>query len=114
VREQGHRHDVVMNVPAGAPAPVAAPAPAAAAVAQRASVPEAPAGGRTPALRSTPKPLFAVGDIGWMNGTSREKAPIFDTKFFTPEIRLDVNYLQDFNHPIEPHDRRSTEEFRSG
>ena len=47
-----------------------------------------------------------VGDIGWMNGTTREKAPIFDTKFFTPEIRFDVNYMQSRNHPHGPHDRR--------
>ena len=49
-----------------------------------------------------------------MNGTPREKAPIFDTKFFTPEIRLDVNYLQDLNHPIDHTIVGSTEEFRSG
>jgi hypothetical protein len=49
-----------------------------------------------------------------MNGTSREKAPIFDTKFFTPEIRMDVNYLQDFNHPVDHTIVGSTEEFRSG
>ncbi len=49
-----------------------------------------------------------------MNGTSREKAPVFDTKFFTPEIRLDVNYLQELNHPIDHTIVGSTEEFRSG
>ena len=57
---------------------------------------------------------FAVGDLGWMNGTSREKAPIFDTKSFTPEIRMDVNYLQDFDHPVDHTIVGSTEEFRSG
>ena len=44
---------------------------------------------------------WAVGDIGWMNGTPREHSPIFDTKFFTPEIRFDMNYLQSFNHPVD-------------
>jgi len=107
------RHDVVMNVPAGAPAPVAAPAPAASAVAQTASVPEALQAPNPGPAVDTETP-FAVGDIGWMNGTSREKAPIFDTKFFTPEIRLDVNYLQDFNHPVDHTIVGSTEEFRSG
>jgi hypothetical protein len=57
---------------------------------------------------------FAVGDLGWMNGTSREKAPIFDTKFFTPEIRFDSNYLQSGNHPQDHTISGSTEEFRSG
>ena len=41
-----------------------------------------------------------------MNGNTRKKAPIFDTKFFTPEIRLDVNYMQSLNHPSRPYDRR--------
>ena len=40
--------------------------------------------------------------------------PIFDTKFFTPEIRLDMNYLQSGNHPIDHTIVGSTEEFRSG
>jgi hypothetical protein len=111
IASKATRHDVVMNVPAGAPAPVAAAGAAPAAVAQ----------GVSPALQApeaapevdTQTP-FAVGDIGWMNGTPREKAPIFDTKFFTPEIRFDVNYLQDFNHPVDHTIVGSTEEFRSG
>jgi len=107
------RHDVVMNVPAGAPAPLAAAAPAPAAVAHTASVPEALQAPEPDPAVDTETP-FAVGDIGWMNGTSRERAPIFDTKFFTPEIRLDVNYLQDFNRPVDHTIVGSTEEFRSG
>ena len=107
------RRDVVMNVPPGAPARAAAPALAELPKAVAPSVPlalQAPEPG--PAV-DTQTP-FAVGDLGWMNGTSREKAPIFDTKFFTPEIRMDVNYLQDFNHPVDHTIVGSTEEFRSG
>jgi hypothetical protein len=107
------RRDVVMNVPPGAPAPAAAPALAALPKVVVPTVPlalQAPEPG--PAV-DTQTP-FAVGDLGWMNGTSREKAPIFDTKFFTPEIRMDVNYLQDFNHPVDHTIVGSTEEFRSG
>ena len=112
------RRDVAMNVPAavaGAPALAAAPAaPAAPTAAQMAAI--------IPEALQTPAPApevdlqtpFAVGDIGWMNGNTREKAPIFDTKFFTPEIRLDMNYLQSFNHPIDHTIVGSTEEFRSG
>jgi hypothetical protein len=114
------RHDIVMNVAAPAPAvaaaPAAAPPPAvaaAAAVAVAQLVPEAlqspPPG---PAV-DTQTP-FAVGDLGWMNGTTRTSTPIFDTKFFTPEVRFDVNYLQDFNHPVDHTIVGSTEEFRSG
>jgi hypothetical protein len=61
----------------------------------------------------THTPLANLSDVGWVNGNTRETTPIFDTKFFTPEIRLDVNYLHDFN---DPHDHTivgSTEEFRS-
>ncbi len=49
-----------------------------------------------------------------MNGNTREKAPIFDTKFFTPEIRLDMNYLQSLQPPEDHTIVGSTEEFRSG
>jgi len=88
------RRDVVMNVPA---------------VAQTVSPAlQAPEAG--PEVDTQTQ--FAVGDIGWMNGNSREKAPIFDTRFFTPEIRFDVNYLQDFNHPVDHTIVGSTEEFR--
>jgi putative OmpL-like beta-barrel porin-2/carboxypeptidase family protein len=62
----------------------------------------------------TVTPLADVGYIGWMNGTSRESSPIFDTKFFTPEIRLDMNYLQSSNNPKDHTITGSTEEFRSG
>ncbi|MEA3161874.1 MAG: hypothetical protein QOD95_3422, partial [Gammaproteobacteria bacterium] len=62
----------------------------------------------------TKTPWAGIGYVGWMNGTSREKAPVFDTKFFTPEIRLDMNYLQSLNHPHDHTIVGSTEEFRSG
>jgi hypothetical protein len=107
------RRDVVMNVPSGAPVPSPAPALAALPKAVTPTVPlalQAP----EPGPEVDTQTPFAVGDLGWMNGTSREKAPIFDTKFFTPEIRLDVNYLQDFNHPVDHTIVGSTEEFRSG
>jgi hypothetical protein len=127
VASKATRRDVVMNgptaVPAGAPsvaavppmpAPKSALPPSAPAVAQAApTVPEAlqaPA----PAPEVDLQTPFAVGDIGWMNGTPREKSPIFDTKFFTPEIRFDMNYLQSGNHPIDHTIVGSTEEFRSG
>src|SRR5580658_3367772 len=114
------RHDLVMNVaapaaPAPAAAPTAAPATLAQMVAQEVAkiVPEAlQAPAPAPAV-DTQTP-FAVGDLGWANGAGRATTPIFDTKFFTPEIRFDVNYLQDFNHPVDHTIVGSTEEFRSG
>ncbi|HEY8052722.1 MAG TPA: TonB-dependent receptor [Steroidobacteraceae bacterium] len=112
------RYDIVMNLtgPPPAPPPGVAGSPvlaAAAPAAIPASVPEAlQAPDAAPAV-DTQTP-FAVGDIGWMNGNTREKVPIFDTRFFTPEIRFDSNYLQDFNHPVDHTIVGSTEEFRSG
>ncbi len=118
VASKATRRDVVMNAPAAGPAAI--PSLAAATAAPRSApaqtaptVPEAlqaPA----PAPQVDLQTPFAVGDLGWMNGTPREKSPIFDTKFFTPEIRLDMNYLQSGNHPIDHTIVGSTEEFRSG
>jgi Putative beta-barrel porin-2, OmpL-like. bbp2/Carboxypeptidase regulatory-like domain len=123
------RSDLVMNVgpPAAAPAapavaaaPAPAPAPtpspemaAAASAAVAAIVPEALQGPAAAPAVDTQTP-FAVGDLGWMNGTSRATTPVFDTNFFTPEVRFDVNYLQSFNHPVDHTIVGSTEEFRSG
>ncbi len=56
---------------------------------------------------------FAFGDFTWLNGSPRNKAPVFDTKFFTPDIRLDAHYMDDFNHPKDHTIVGSTESFRS-
>jgi hypothetical protein len=57
---------------------------------------------------------FAFGDFTWLNGAPRNKAPVFDTKFFTPDIRFDAHYMQDLNHPKDHTIVGSTESFRSG
>jgi hypothetical protein len=119
------RRDLVMNAPHPGPATPTGPALATVGkeAAGKVSAPAAPAVPSVPEALQAPEPGPEVdtqtpfandGYIGWMNGTSREKAPIFDTKFFTPEIRLDVNYLQSSNHPIDHTISGSTEEFRSG
>jgi hypothetical protein len=120
IARKATRYDLVMNAVGAATAPVAAAAapaapPAAASLAQAIAqvLPEALQAPEPAAAVDTQTP-FAVGDIGWMNGTSRETTPVFDTKFFTPEVRFDVNYLQDFNHPVDHTIVGSTEEFRSG
>jgi Putative beta-barrel porin-2, OmpL-like. bbp2/Carboxypeptidase regulatory-like domain len=118
------RHDIAMNVPGVLPStPALAAGSAAAAKAARRVTAAAPAVPTIPEALQAPDPapendtytpLANVGDIGWMNGNTREKAPIFDTKFFTPEIRFDANYLQSNNHPIDHTVDGSTEVFRSG
>jgi len=118
------RNDVVLNIvrpgvapgaPAvpRAPAAPAAPTPEAVAAAVAQVVPEALQAPPAAPVPDTYTP-FAVGDLSWVNGTPRTSTPIFDTKFFTPEIRFDVNYLQDFNHPVDHTIVGATEEFRSG
>jgi hypothetical protein len=106
------RHDIAMNITV-TPNP-AAPVLAAAAPAAAPRIPEALQAPDPAPEVDTQTPWANVGYVGWMNGTSREKAPIFDTKFFTPEIRLDINYLQSLNRPSDHTIDGSTEEFRSG
>ena len=56
---------------------------------------------------------FAFADWTWLNGNPRTKQPAFDSKFFTPEIRADVDYVYDFNHPQDDTIGGSSEVFRS-
>ncbi len=57
---------------------------------------------------------FAYGDFTWLNGSPRNKDTVLDTKFFTPEIRFDTHYMEDFNQPIDHTIVGATESFRSG
>lgn len=111
---QATRADLATTIPASTAAVAASPELKAAVMAAvAAAVPEALQAPAPAPEVDTQTPL-AIGDLGWMNGTSREKAPIFDTKFFTPEVRLDMNFLYSGNHPIDHTIVGSTEEFRSG
>ena len=56
---------------------------------------------------------FAFADFTWLNGNVGPKELPFDTKFFTPEIRADVVYIYDFNHPVDDTIGGSSEVFRS-
>jgi hypothetical protein len=59
-----------------------------------------------------PEP-FSFADFTWLNGNSRIKEVPFDTKFFTPEIRSDVNYTHSFNDPQDDTIGGSSEIFRA-
>jgi len=96
-----------------------APAPQAPAAAT--TPPPAPAGVLPKALEAPdPGPAvdndtpFAYADFTWMNGTTRTKDVIIDTKYFTPEVRFDTHYMEDFNQPIDHTIVGATESFRSG
>jgi hypothetical protein len=85
-------------------APIAAPAaPVAAQAAATPAKPEKPA----------PAEPFAYADWTWLNGNARNKDVVWDSKFFTPEIRMDVHYVMDLNHPKDDTMGGSTEIFRS-
>jgi hypothetical protein len=81
----------------------AQPAVATAAVQEKAAAAAAPA-------KAEP---FAFADFTWLNGNARTKELAFDTKFFTPEIRADVDYVYDFRHPKDDTISGSSEIFRS-
>jgi hypothetical protein len=105
------RHDVVLtggSVSAGAPPVVAAAAASAVqTVSEGLQAPEATTG----VDNDTP---FAFGDFTWLNGSPRNHQPAFDTKFFTPDIRLDASFIQEFARPKDHTIVGSTEAFRSG
>ncbi|HKD83371.1 MAG TPA: outer membrane beta-barrel protein [Terriglobales bacterium] len=81
-------------------APASSPSPESALAQQTTSQPEKPV-------------PFSFADFTWLNGNSRIKEVPFDTKFFTPEIRADVDYVYDFNHPQDDTISGSSEIFRA-
>jgi len=97
-------------VPNPLPAPQAPPAPEAAKgpqIPEALTAPEATTG----VDNETP---FAYGDFTWLNGTSRNKDTVLDTKYFTPEVRFDTHFMEDFNQPTDHTIVGATESFRSG
>jgi Putative beta-barrel porin-2, OmpL-like. bbp2 len=102
--------------PAGAEA-ISASAPIVAAVASSSVDPkqDQPASTTQAATTGTPANVepFSDADWTWLNGNARTKEIFWDTKFFTPEIRVDTNYVADFNHPTDHTIGGSSELFRS-
>jgi hypothetical protein len=56
---------------------------------------------------------FAFADWTWLTGNPRTKEPAFDSKFFTPEIRADVDYVLQNHHPADDTISGSSEVFRT-
>jgi hypothetical protein len=97
-----------------ASANVASAAPVAATVASLAvAVPETKSQEQASAAAAQKAEPFAFADFTWLNGNARTKDLAFDTKFFTPEIRTDVDYIYDFNHPKDNTISGSSEVFRA-
>ena len=56
---------------------------------------------------------FSFADFTWLNGNARTKDTPYATRFFSPEIRADVNYTYDFRHPQDDTISGSSEVFRA-
>jgi hypothetical protein len=72
-------------------------------------------GNSTSQATNNGKPVepFSDADWTWLNGNPRTKDIYWDSKFFTPEIRADINYVADFNHPTDHSMGGSSELFRT-
>lgn len=97
---------------AKANAPIPASPSARLATAAPAEVQESLAASSPPGKPAKEEP-FAFADWTWLNGNARTKTPAFDSKFFTPEIRADIDYIYDLNHPKDDTIGGSSEVFRS-
>src|SRR6202043_418002 len=75
--------------------------------------PQALEKGKSGAAKPLAAEPFAFADFTWLTGNARTKELAMDTKFFTPEIRADVDYIYDFNHPRDNTIGGSSEVFRA-
>ncbi|MBV9301489.1 MAG: outer membrane beta-barrel protein [Acidobacteriaceae bacterium] len=66
------------------------------------------------AAQSTPAEPFSFADFSWLTGNSRETESPLETKVFTGELRVDTDYVYDFNHPADHSIGGSSEVFRAG
>ncbi len=62
---------------------------------------------------TTTKEAPFPGDWTWLNSGGHNVDSPMSTKYFTPEIRFDANYILDYNHPVDDSMGGSTEMFRS-
>lgn len=60
--------------------------------------------------KSTP---FAWGDFTWLQGNSRLPKQVLDSKYFTGDMTMDMNYNYHFNHPVDHTQSGSTACFRT-
>ena len=103
---------------ASAAAPIVAAAPVVPAVEPAVQAqPQGEASTQTASTASAPAvdnvTPFAYADFTWLNGTARNKDTVWDSKFFTPEIRFDTHFVSSFNHPQDDTIGGSSEIFRS-
>jgi hypothetical protein len=107
------RQSAASTTPATSTAPAAvatSPAPTTPSVETHGNAPPATVAA-TPAVASNES--FAFADFTWLTGNPRTIKPAFDSAFFTPEIRADINYTYDFRHPQDDTISGSSEIFRA-
>ncbi len=56
---------------------------------------------------------FAWGDFTWLQGNNRMHKQVLDSKYFTGDMTMDMNYDFDFRHPVDHTVSGSTATFRS-
>jgi hypothetical protein len=69
---------------------------------------------QAPAEKPKPADPFSKDDWTWLNGNSRNHDEPLAMKYFTPEIRWDSNYIEDYNQPKDHTMGGATESFRNG
>src|ERR1700722_2110659 len=84
------------------------------AVGQTAAAPPAAAAPPPPEIsaETTTKSAPFPGDWTWLNSGGHNSDSPMSTKYFTPEVRFDANYILDYNHPVDDSMGGSTEMFR--
>ena len=92
--------------PAPAPAPAPTPNPAA--------TPTSAFPQTSPEPKNDKAEPFAFADFTWLTGNPRTTESPLDTKVFTGELRVDTDYVYDYNHPRDNTIGGSSEVFRSG
>ncbi len=82
---------------------------------QAAAAPPAAAAPAPPEItaETTTRQAPFPGDWTWLNSGGHNVDSPMSTKYFTPEIRFDANYILDYNHPEDDSMGGSTEMFRS-
>jgi hypothetical protein len=108
-RSAEHDADVLRGAASGGSSDSALPVLQAATPAPAAAAPPPPEISAETTTKSAPMP----GDWTWLNSGGHNVDSPMSTKYFTPEIRFDANYILDYNHPVDDSMGGSTEMFRS-
>ena len=99
-------------VPQAALVSASAPSTSALAAAPTTPIPAQPAQPQTAPSAAKAEP-FAFADFTWLQGNPRTKDSPLDSKVFTGEVRVDVNYTDSLNKPKDHTIGGSSEIFRS-